>query len=655
MRNKREIENNLNTFLVIVREMVNSNTIPTNDGIIDLNSKIYKDFFNMFWNEKIKKFEIEKEKLLTEIEDHFLTKPDETKTHIHDYSLPDWLQSSQTKNPETRFNNYKKYLVKKGMSNIINQLDYDLINILNKCHNPNISGIWDRRGLVYGHVQSGKTANYVGLINRAFDHGYKIVIVLTGMTEDLRKQTQERVDMAVKTLSNDKINRGTNVGAEDMSGDVGKEILKSLLANISYKEKSIWVIKKNKTVLETLIVWVHEQIKKQGGDTLSNCPFLIIDDEADNASIQSLSKKDFEEWEIAFELQKKEEDELTDKEKEIKKQAQEKVIKAINRNIRALLSLIDQKTFVGYTATPYNIVVQEYEDIDNRPITIKHPISKTDIKLKITAGDLFPEHFIVPINPGKTYLGIERLFNENDNKNIPAVINLSKKYNRENYDSLFPSKRGEEYAFNVIPKSLQDSLYHYLVSIIIKNYRGIEEHNTMLIHTSHLTKNADYTAKRVEEFVSKIRKGVIAGDQKFLIKFNEVLNKIKKESKNPLYNKYFNLKPIFPEKIEQNEIVNVLRDNNNSSFEIISYHSSKDLSLEHKYHVLNYSEKKADNQKGNKYTNYVVIGGNRLSRGLTLEGLIVSYFIRSSTRQDSLYQMGRWFGYRSGYEDLVGI
>ena len=93
--------------------------------------------------------------------------------------------------------NYKNILRKVCQTLLTARLD--LINILKKCHNP-IFRIWDRRGLVYGHVQSGKTANYVGLINRAFDHGYKIVIVLTGMTEDLRKQTQERVDMVLNII-----------------------------------------------------------------------------------------------------------------------------------------------------------------------------------------------------------------------------------------------------------------------------------------------------------------------------------------------------------------------------------------------------------------------------------------------------------------------
>ena len=108
--------------------------------------------------------------------------------------LETWLNSSKRSNIEIRFESYKKYLSKDGKKDIITQLDADTYKILDCCHNPKeLSGEWFRKGLVYGHVQSGKTANYIGLINRAFDAGYQVVIVLTGMTEDL-SQTQSRVD-----------------------------------------------------------------------------------------------------------------------------------------------------------------------------------------------------------------------------------------------------------------------------------------------------------------------------------------------------------------------------------------------------------------------------------------------------------------------------
>jgi hypothetical protein len=140
----------------------------------------------------------------------------------------------------------------------------------------------------------------------------------------------------------------------------------------------------------------------------------------------------------------------------------------------------------------------------------------------------------------------------------------------------------------------------------------------------------------------------------YLDKFIILYNEIKETSKNVLFQKYFdNGDYLYPSTISKNDILSVLNDNI-TLLDVVSYHSSSDDSLLHQNHTLSYDLKNPETGE-KKYRNYIVIGGNRLSRGLTLEGLTTSYFVRSSTRQDSLYQMGRWFGYRVGYEDLVRI
>ena len=417
----------------------------TNNGLNNSNlftNKIIVQLIDMYWNDEIielnskLKNPITKSDFILELKKDFPEIIEENETYIQNYFLEPWIYNSQKIIEETRFKDYKKNLRTKGLGNIVDQLDNDTYTILDKCHSPNSKKNWDRRGLVYGHVQSGKTANFIGLINRAIDHGYRIVIILTGMTEDLRRQTQERVDVFVKKRlkgSSNKIEKPTNI-----NDDFSSKFKNIHNENVTYKDQSIWVIKKNKTVLENLILWFHEQIKNQGEKVLKQVPVLIIDDEADNASIQSLSTKHFDEWEVGLELQKKDKEELTEYEQKQLELAQESVIRAINRNIRVLLSLIGSKTFVAYTATPYSVVTQAYDDVKQRKaITIK------GIDFKITAGDLFPEDFIIPIRPGKTYLGIERLFNVNKEKNIPAVVNLDKKYN-EDYETLFPTKSGSE-------------------------------------------------------------------------------------------------------------------------------------------------------------------------------------------------------------------
>ena len=636
----------INNCTAVIETVKSQDKRINNENIFE-NDKV-KPIIDMYWKD-IKELDdslnlnFSKEDLIIELRNVFPIEIEENETFIQDYYLETWLYNSKLNNKETRFNKYKVKLRQAGMGSVVDQLERDTYTILDRCNNPNLKASWDRRGLVYGHVQSGKTANYIGLINRAFDHGYKIVIVLTGMTEDLRRQTQERIDEFIDNNKPYKIVKPTN-----LKDDFSSKFKYQHNENISYRDHSIWVIKKNKTVLENLILWFDEQRKKQNSQFLKGTPVLIIDDEADNASIQSISTKHLNEWEVGLELQKKDEEDLSEQELNILNDARERVIKAINRNIRVLLSLIGSKTFVGYTATPYSIVTQEYEDIDNRPVNIK------GIDFKITAGDLFPEHFIMPIKPGKTYLGIERLFNDDEEKNIPAVINLNDNYKNEDYDDIFPTKRGREYLFKSIPQSLKNAINHYITSIIIKKYRGINEYNSMLIHTSHLTLNQDYVAFKVDEYIAELRNKIVSNNNNLLNEFNKCLSSIKQKSGNELYKSYFNLKGKFPDKITNQDLFLVLKKIIHSPFEVVSYHSSKSDELMHKHHDLNYS-KKLNDDGNEKFTNYIVVGGNRLSRGLTLKGLIVSYFVRSSTRQDSLYQMGRWFGYRKGYEDLVEV
>lgn len=598
-----------------------------------------------------------KEDLINELKKLF-EKVDLTTSVAESPELENWLGNAIRINQETRFECYKELLIDEGKGSIIEQLDADTYKILDSCFDPRIlDRHWDRRGLVYGHVQSGKTANYVGLINRAFDSGYQIVIVLTGITEDLRIQTQSRIDVGIVGRSEginvgignnesfkrlEKIEQATSIRLDLKKKDDWRE------NNLDISKKSIWVIKKNKTVLENLILWLDKQRTNQESLKINRCPFLIIDDEADNASIQSLSKKEFDLWETGQDLSQIDFEELTVEQEEILFKAKEAVIKAINRNIRVALSLMGNKTFVAYTATPYSVISGRTEDTE-REVIIR------DKKFIIDENnDLFPEHFIIPIKAGDKYLGIERIFTTDSNKKIPVVVDLNKmsKYFGEDIDIDFPTKRGENYLFKTIPKSLEHSIIHFLVTIIIRKYRNHKDYNSLLIHTSHLTKNADYVANKISEYIVMLSNNIHIDEGEYLEYFNKVLIEVKLNSKHSLFKEYFGLIELnFPEKINKKEILDVI---NGNDLHIVSYHSSNDPSLLHKEHILNYKLK--DSQTGEKkYRNYIVIGGNRLSRGLTLEGLTTSYFVRSSTRQDSLYQMGRWFGYRTGYEDLIRI
>ncbi len=580
-----------------------------------------------------------------------------TKAIAESFELESWLDSSIRTNKEERFNLYKKYLIRKGRGNSIEQLESETYRILDSCHNPNIRNrLWDRRGLVYGNVQSGKTANFIGLINRAFDHGYQIIIVLTGVTEDLRRQTQVRVNTGVLGIQS-----GDDRGLSEFDGFSNTETIYAptsinfdlsnnsewIKHNITINRKSIWVIKKNPKILEALIGWLHHHRVAQGEDKILKVPFLIIDDEADNASIQSMNKKDYSLWELGQEIEAFDHENLTHDQERKVKLAKEKVLKRINRNIRIILSLIGSKTFVGYTATPYSIINQKIEDIENE-VLINNEIFKID---KNT--ELFPEHFIIPIKPGSSYVGVEKIFNSIVDKRIPVLVNLSKKPYADEVEKYFPSKRGQNYNFTDLPSSLIDAFYSFIVVIIVRKFRKQNDFNSMLIHTSHLTRNADYVCSRLNSFVGNFYDNIY-GSSEHINNLNKILQKFKINSKNKLFGQYFGTKELsFPEKISVNDVLDIFDPNNEIPFQIVSYHSAdneENLALNRN---LTYDAVHANGER--KLYNYIVIGGNRLSRGLTLEGLSISYFVRSSTRQDSLYQMARWFGYRTGYEDLLRI
>ena len=642
----------------INNEEVNQENFIHHDFII----RIIRVYYDMIDNSLRNNFSFDdfKNELVTRFE-----KKQPTQAFAEEY-LETWLNSSIRNNGETRFKAYKELLSDQGKGEIITQMDADTYKILDSCHNPNeLSEEWDRRGLVYGHVQSGKTANYIGLINRAFDAGYKIVIVLTGMTEDLRSQTQRRIDEGVVgQRSGQELGIGKNksfqklskvMPATTLSDDLSRGNRDLIGSNFSVKENSIWVIKKNKTVLENLILWLDKQRSGGKDGKINYVPFLVIDDEADNASIQSMSKKDYESWGEGQKLADLDNDELTPIQEEALKSAQERVIKAINRNIRVALSLMSHKSFVAYTATPYSIINQSEKDLE-RSVTIGDKIFTIDAN-----SDLFPEHFIIPITAGSKYMGIERIFTTNKFNKLPVVVNVSTSYPNEDLDNnYFPTKRGFSYSFSDIPKSLEDAILHFLISIIIRKHRGHKDYNSLLVHTSHLTANADYLSLKIELFLKKLEINLLGNKRDYLTRIESMFTQIKQISKNKLFQKYFNIDSHFPEKITKDNILNILlskMDHNHkyyyAPFEVVSYHSSSDKNLEHKNHDLSFNLKEKNGKK--KFKNYIVVGGNRLSRGLTLEGLTTSYFVRNTTRQDSLYQMARWFGYRVGFEDLVRI
>jgi hypothetical protein len=547
-----------------------------------------------------------------------------------------WLKDEKANIEPELWNRYKLYMSKEDPSFPVNDLDDFTDRILDKCVNPKKSGSWDRRGMVVGHVQSGKTSNYVGLINKATDAGYKVIIIIAGTISSLRRQTQERIDSGyvgrnssafIREKENKIIGVGNyTVGTDIYSltsayyrsgdeGDFSQSVANTLNIPIG-KNPVVFVIKKNKSILENLIDWFSKDVNAKvvdGTPKLFDVPALIIDDEADAASVNA--SRDIND------------------------------IKTINRLIRTLLNIFNQNTFVGYTATPYaNLFIsQDYNE--ELTTTVKNKQYKI-------GEDLFPRDFIINIKAPTNYIGAAKIFGyENANPELTKEpldifrgINdydppFFRTINRDNKDDL------PEY----LPKSLEQAIQSFILTCAIRRVRGHEnKHNSMLIHVALLVKWIDRVAYLVNE-KAKLYKNAIQSEDVALI--NELKELYESDflptTKNVLEN--LDYTDIRIKEHTWEEVKNELK-NAVLKIDVRSVHGTRSTTnLE--YHNI----KEIDYGRYENGLSVIAVGGSRLSRGITLEGLSVSYYIRTTRMYDSLMQMGRWFGYRPGYVDLCRL
>lgn len=506
-----------------------------------------------------------------------------------------WLDAARAKITPYYWERYKKLLAAKGLSgHVLATLDEVTDRILGLLENPEKAGSWDRRGMVVGHVQSGKTANYTGVICKAADAGYKLVVIIAGIHNNLRNQTQLRIDEgfvgrdSARLLSNkdDPAQRFVGVGCYDKTRrpvtftnsirDFSKTTATSVgvpLQNLN--EPAVFVIKKNSSTLKNLLEWLGEHNSKTGGDSI-NVPMLIIDDEADNASIN------------------------------IRKGPDE--VSKINRQLRELLRLFSRSCYVGYTATPFaNIFID--------------PASATEM----LGADLFPKNFIVNLEAPDNYFGARKVFIENPESIVRHI---------EDNQKLLPTKHTKEFSVQGLPRSLQAAVRTYIVARAIRLARGqFNKHTSMLVNTSRFTNVQRQLRNEIHVFVERIRQSVRLNGA---LPLQKALADPEMAALHASYCEEYESREFIWEEIQGFLLdsvagVKVVEVNSNSSG------------------ALNYVE----NEKNG--LNVIAVGGFSLSRGLTLEGLVVSYFLRNSMMYDTLMQMGRWFGYRPGYEDLCRI
>lgn len=532
-----------------------------------------------------------------DIQRFFSTK--QNKAHVledRDERIEPWIH--KFKNNEYYHNRYLRYLKEKaGFSQrSIQTIDQTNRDVLNRLGNPSDNQSFKRQGLVVGNVQSGKTANYLSLINLAADYGYKIIILIAGVHNNLRTQTQERVNEGFIGIDTD-TKSYVGVGAltldseeqeltskmrpyflTNRSSDFSKHILKSTPVMPDNSERPIiMVIKKNTSTLENVLNWLRNE---EEGQRFIKHPALIIDDEADNASINT----------------KKNPEETT----------------TINRKIREIFNLFNKGSYIGFTATPFANIFIDPDIYDEKTL----------------AEDLFPRHFIFSLEAPSNYIGANEFFlNEEGQINYDSqLIELI-----EDNDDTLPVKRPADFIPTDLPKSLTLAIYDFLVSIVIKKIRPIKNpHTSMLINVSHKTEFQREVKNLITLEMNRINRSVqFKGLQPLDIKLND-------EHIKGIYSKYQE----FADEINEVDFFRELQNAcSNISVKLINS-NSKDR--------LNYSEYPDG-------LNVIAVGGYSLSRGFTLEGLTVSYLIRNTAMSDTLLQMGRWFGYRDNYKDLCKL
>lgn len=510
-----------------------------------------------------------------------------------------WLSAKKDSIDFFYWDRYALYLEQDAMRtpSVISTIDKVSDRIVDLAGDPTTPGELHRRGLLLGDIQSGKTGNYIAVMNKAADVGYKVIILLTGTIESLRRQTQERVDegfigrsskaylqrnsQIIKKGVGSKDSRRFATGFTTESSDFRTAVVRNMnisLHNVS-NEPVVFVLKKNARTLQNLIDWLVDYNTNNQG--VIDLPLLLIDDEADNASINTRADND---------------------------------PTTINNHIRTLLKLFTKSSYVAVTATPFaNIFIlpEKNEDME------------TD--------DLFPADYIYALDPPTNYIGSNEIFGEDavyGNSLVP--IDDAQEY--------FPYKHKQDISLTSLPESLYSALRYFLLANVM---RDINEnpisHRSMLVNVSRFTK--------VQE---KIEKLIV-----------EWLYEVKRDVRN-----YCKLPE---EQACRNDILAALRDDwNNSDYPFAALGIEwEDIQQKYLLSAISAVEVRTINQRSSSkldYTEYsetglrvIAVGGLSLSRGLTLEGLMVSYFHRNTQMYDTLMQMGRWFGYRDGYKDLFRI
>lgn len=482
---------------------------------------------------------------------------------------------------------YKSHLLSKpAWRDVIDSIDNTSTLIVNELLNPS-GPIGRRQGLVLGYVQSGKTANMAATIAKAADAGYRLVIVLAGMTTSLRRQTQIRFDDDLTSRNPEQW-----IWLTQHSHDFS--LTRGLGLTLPEGQTQIMVIKKNAAVLCRLT----EALKGMPTKLRRRMPTLIVDDECDQASLNT--------------------------------QAYRNTVSRINKQIRGLLDseLLPKVTYLGYTATPYANVLTAESGHDG-------------------TQDLYPADFIIQLPCPEAYFGVDRLFGDHpdsvddtgnsDCSGLPMIRIVRP----EEQSALQPQSRSKRDQFDpLLVFSLRDALDYYLLCLAVMRLRGLgDKPCCMLVHTTVYASCHNKLRRMIEsDWLKKVRSDLQDRPDVLMLRLREMWvsesSALNPEMRHSLQDSQL------PDEIESFDVIQLEIAAALDSITTIVENAESDDFLDF-----------ADEMK----CHAIVIGGNVLARGLTIEGLTVSFFVRSSSQFDTLMQMGRWFGYRPGYSDLPRI
>lgn len=511
-----------------------------------------------------------------------------------------WLPAKRADFDFFFWNRYKKYLeeVKHWNPRVTTNLGKISDEILDLCGDPS-DKFFSVKGLVLGDVQSGKTANYTAICNKAADVGYRIIIVLAGIQENLRQQTQARLDTEFSGRKSEyyldpkaeigikntpvgvgRYGTGKKIAAfTSVTKDFDSNILKS--NNLGIENVNcpvVLVIKKNKRILNNLIQWLSKNNTLNANGQIE-LPLMLIDDEADNASVNTKDP----DYEPA----------------------------AINNCIRKLLRLFSATSYIGITATPFaNIFIEPGND-----------------------EDLFPADFIYALSPPSNYIGADRIFGEDgDSDGMLQKIDLF------DLEDCFPRKHKKDYIVSELPLDLYEATFYFLLVNAIRDIRGdVNEHRSMMVHISLYTLVQMQIVELLSVWLEQVKSDLRNYSQLPVAKTERIENI---RNLHKVWDKY-NLSSLSG--IEWTEVLCKYL------YKAIAPIDIRAVNMKTGASSLDYFNHKNDGLR------VIAVGGNSLSRGLTLEGLCVSYFHRNTKMYDTLLQMGRWFGYRPNYDDLVKV